>query len=181
MTASQYISQTQEDLQDYYKNRNTLVKVEKEWSVSKNSSDAFKKDKKSYRPRLDLAIGPFNNKGDEADWVDIPSSYSSLAPKKLKMLMQEKNLTQNWNPRCMIAIEVIWSAYSSKHVLGDITNASMMGLYGIIIVKSNKQIIDKVDRIYDYINLVKLLHKAPEHMFGNILITTPEKFKRLFQ
>ena len=102
-----------------------LVKLE--WSVRKGAADVFK-DKASYAPRLDMAVGPFNltiqnrEKDANAIWNFRHSLIESLEAEVSKQ--NNGGVYANRNPRCLLAIEVEHST-SSKHILGAITNASM--------------------------------------------------------
>jgi len=79
----------------------------------------------------------------------------------------------------MLAIEVVCSG-SSKHILGDITNASMMGLYGIVVTNDDQHICEKVERIQHYAQRVKALQKAPTGWFDNVLIVKYPVFQAYF-
>jgi hypothetical protein len=142
----------------------------KEWSVRKGAADAFG-DSASYAPRLDIAVGPFNlTFQDRASDADAIRNFSFRHP--LIQWLNEEIRTRNnggfyvnHNPRCLLAIEVEHST-SSKHILGAITNASMLGLLGVVIGSSVH--IAKVRRIHAYACKLKEVGKAHDDMFGNV-------------
>jgi len=143
-----------------------LVKLE--WSVRKGAADVFK-DKASYAPRLDMAVGPFNltiqnrEKDANAIWNFRHSLIESLEAEVSKQ--NNGGVYANRNPRCLLAIEVEHST-SSKHILGAITNASMLGRIGVIIGSTTR--ISKVRRIHAYACKLKEVEKAHHDMFGNV-------------
>lgn len=106
--------------------------------------------------------------------LDLEKFWQKRSPKKLKNVT--RNLWRNNNPRCSLAIEIVFSG-SSKHILGDITNASMMGLYGIVVPSTRMDA--KVRRIFEYIKVIKNLGKAPEDLFRNVIIIPQNDFIKL--
>jgi hypothetical protein len=64
-----------------------------------------------------------------------------------------------------VAIEVEHRT-SSKHILGGINNASMLGLLGVVVGSSSH--IAKVRRIHEYACKLKQVEKAHDDMFGNV-------------
>ncbi len=144
------------------------LQVVSEWSVRREATDAFD-DAASYAPRLDVAVGPFNttfeNRHDHA--VAIHNVRHPIL-EKIRRAVSDQNygsIYQNQNPRCLLAIEVE-SRTSSKHILGGITNASMLGLLGIIIGPATY--IQKIRRIHAYACKLKEVEKAHGDMFGNV-------------
>jgi len=147
--------------------------VEKEWDVTKNATDLFSTD--VYGPRLDVAVGPFNT--EEGNKIDeIRNAFFQKVPQELKNIIESRNLRENRNPRCMLAIEVVYSG-SSKHILGDITNASMMGLYGFVV--ANSSTFDKLKRIFEYSKVIKHVGKAPVDLFSNVCVISDKEFLKL--
>jgi hypothetical protein len=146
-----------------------------EWNMAKDARDAFSPSQTRYAPRLDVAVGPFNISPDYVQ-SDIENKFSALCPMNLKDFLRSHTLSKNSNPRCTIGIEVVCSG-SSKHILGDFTNASMMGLYGIIIPDS--PMLNKVKRLYEYVKILKSVGKSPPNMFNNLTILSSQEFINL--
>ena len=122
--------------------------------------------------RVDVAVGPFSvvpGKNHEIEQV-----FCKKAPGKLKRVTE--GLGKNRNPRCSLAIEVVFSG-SSKHILGDITNASMMGLYGFVV--TSEDMLKMAQRVYEYIKTVKELEKAGDDLFNNVCILSAQEFLSL--
>lgn len=151
--------------------------VVKEWDISKNATDAFSRNLGIYAPRPDVSVGPFNiERGNKIN--EIRKIFNDLAPSKLKQHVRMLGLHENENPRCTLAIEVVYSG-SSKHMLGDITNASMMGLYGFVIASNST--FNTLERILKYVNAVKHVHKAPDSILSNVCVIKDADFLRLLQ
>jgi len=155
--------------------RRHSLEVEKEWGITRNANDIFSTGKRRYAPRLDVAVGPFNVRVENKK-NKIRSTFNRNVPQKLKHRIESNVLRENINPRCMLAIEVVFSG-SSKHILGDITNASMMGLYGIVV--ANNSMVNKVKRIFEYVKVVKQVGKAPSGLFSNVCLISDEEFLKL--
>lgn len=77
--------------------------VRLEWSVVKDASDALAADIHRYAPRVDIAVGPFNTTPGR----DPRICARHLAPKRLRTLFDDR--PPNPNPRCLLAIEVVYS------------------------------------------------------------------------
>ena len=153
--------------------KNHFSKVEKEWSISKDATDDFSRSIKRYAPRLDIAVGPFSiETGNIRN--PIERTFHKEVPSKLRQILEQ--LGRNPNPRCALAIEIVFSG-SSKHILGDITNASMMGLYGIVI--ADQGIEPKIRRIFEYVKTIRKLDKAPSELFTNVIILPSKKILEL--
>lgn len=149
--------------------------VKKEWRITQNATDAFSSNVDVYAPRIDVAVGPFNvSEGNEKN--RIVQTFVDKAPQRMKSIIESGHLRENENPRCMLAIEVVYSG-STKHVLGDITNASMMGLYGFVV--ANSDMIDKVKRIFEYTKTIKHVGKAPIDLFSNVMVISTDEFLEL--
>lgn len=141
-----------------------------EWSAAKNATDSLIRDPERYTPRTDIAVGPFNvdpGRGGEisADLISSKSLHEALSP-----------LIANKNPRCLLAIEVVYSG-SSKHLLGDLLNSSALGLYGIVVCKSEMKA--KVMRNVRYIKQITELEKVPEGLFQNVLVVDIDELRAL--
>ncbi len=151
-----------------------FTEVKKEWSISSNATDAFSVNG-IYAPRLDIAVGPFNvEEGNRLS--EIATVFSDKAPLRMKNLVKSECLVKNTNPRCTLAIEVAFSG-SEKHYLGDITNASMMGLYGFVITCDNNS--NDIKRIFEYTKTVKRVGKAPDDLFSNVCVLSDDEFLEL--
>lgn len=149
--------------------------VKMEWRITQDATDAFSANVDVYAPRIDVAVGPFNvSDGNERN--NIANEFENSAPQNLKNLIESNSLQKNNNPRCMLAIEVVYSG-STKHILGDITNASMMGLYGFVIAHNDR--IDEVNRIFEYTKIIKAVHKAPNDLFSNVKVISTNEFLEL--
>ena len=61
----------------------------------------------------------------------------------------QQELEFNYNPRCFLAIEIVCSG-STKHMLGDIMNATILGGIGIVIAK-DESIKKSLSRILSYL------------------------------
>lgn len=150
--------------------------VKKEWSIRVGATDAFR-HKGIYSPRLDVAVGPFN-----IDREDIYLNQNKIAEYRehplIKGICSKVEIDFNRNPRCMLAIEIEFSG-SSKHILGDFTNASMMGMVGIVVGFSHN--IEKIGRINKYISLLQAVEKAPQDLFKNVVCFEAEDFLNLLR
>lgn len=142
--------------------------VRLEWSAVAAASDAFAVDVARYAPRVDIAVGPFNT---------TPGSDSSITAALLPDLIQQRfdQRQPNRNPRCLLAIEVTFSG-SSKHIMGDILNASALGLFGIVI-GAESQIV-KISRILRYLETLAALEKLPR-LFQNVIVLSTDEFDAL--
>jgi hypothetical protein len=142
--------------------------VVSEWSVRKGADDTFG-DTESYAPRLDIAVGPFNttHRNRDMDAAAIHHFRHPLVDRIQREVWRQnrERVYENRNPRCLIAIEVEHET-SSKHILGGITNASMLGLLGVVVGSETQ--IAKVRRIHSYARKLKDVGKAHDDMFGNV-------------
>lgn len=133
--------------------------VRLEWSISKGASDSMAADRLRYAPRTDIAVGPFSIKPGANDDIQL-----SKMPKRLVELFKE--LSPNPNPRCLIAIEVVFSG-SSKHMLGDIINASALGKYGIVVGSEDK--VTALRRNLEYLKILEEVGK-PHFRADNLIV-----------
>ncbi len=153
--------------------------VVSQWSTSKDASDAFKRDEYVYAPRPDIGVGPFSiEPGNKFE--DIVRDFENKTPRQLKDRLSPLN--PNKNPRCLLSIEIVFSG-SSKHILGDITNSSIMGLYGVVV--TTRETHDKVMRVFKFLKKVKD-KKIPSgpmtlQLFDNILIIETKDLLKLLQ
>jgi hypothetical protein len=154
--------------------------VKSEWSVRTAATDKVF-DKSTYSPRLDIAVGPFNVTRDRKsnDLAAIEEHAHHPFVRRLKDEVGRQNhggFYFNPNPRCLLAIELEFST-SSKHILGGITNASLLGSIGLIVGPA--KYIDKIRRISQYAARLRQVEKAHDDMFANIACFLDEDFLRL--
>lgn len=147
----------------------------REWSVRRGAEDTFG-DKASYAPRLDVAIGPFNptfqNRHNDAQAIH-QAEGPIIRVLRAAIAGQNPHFYENTNPRCVVGIEVEHDT-SSKHILGGITNVSMLGRLGVVI--GTPENLDKIRRIHAYVRKLKEVEKAPLDMFGNVGCFGVEEF-----
>jgi len=160
--------------------KNIFNEVNKEWNAAKNSQDDY--NRKIYCPRLDIAIGPFNINRNFQDREKILQSIKSKK-KIIDKICKEGHLLEfplknNNNPRCAIAIEIEYSG-SRKHMLGDITNASILGGIGIIVAVGNKKLKQFV-KMKGYIDFAVKNEKI-KPIFNNIVIIGSEDLIKILE
>ena len=63
------------------------------------------------------------------------------------------------------------------HIMGDILNASALGLLGFVVCNDNQ--LTKVLRNFEYLNTVKKLGKVPEPLFKNVVALSTTEFDQL--
>jgi hypothetical protein len=155
--------------------------VKSEWSVRLGATDVFG-NRALYAPRLDVAVGPFNSTRERAH----EDALRIVAESKHKVIQQICGLASgvhnmfvvNNNPRCLLAVEIEFSG-SSKHILGDFANASMMGLVGVVVASDHN--FPKVQRVGEYARAVRSVRKAPSDLFANTICLTVEEFIALLR
>lgn len=171
MTAAEYQKVAVQGLARHFQT------VEEEWSVGRDSTDGLRYGV-TYAPRFDIAVGPFNTRVGDAP-VQSDAIYANRDhPAIRRIIGQNRRIEFNPNPRCLLAIEIEFSG-SSKHILGDFTNASMMGLVGVVVVPRSK--FHKASRIYRYIEFIKTVHKAPTDLFGNLILFETDQFLAIIE
>ncbi len=143
-----------------------FTEVKSEWRTAKGATDSFSPDVQRYAPRVDLAIGPFNTAPGRASMrlSDIPPIVGQWF----------EGLTPNDNPRCLLAIEVVYSG-SAKHMLGDLLNASALGLYGLVV--AHEKVLAKVKRNREYASELANVGKIPV-FFRNVRVISFSDFTR---
>jgi hypothetical protein len=155
--------------------------VKSEWSVRTDATDDVY-DKSSYAPRLDLAIGPFNVSSEREANVQLILHHQRhpliVALRREVIRQNHGSFYVNRNPRCLLAIELEYST-SSKHILGGITNASLLGYIGVIV--GNARYIAKIRRIYEYACRLREVEKAHGDMFANVACFDEEEFFSLLE
>jgi hypothetical protein len=134
----------------------------------KAATDALQRDIHRYAPRVDIAVGPFNiTPGPDSEIGE------RLLPRSLRQLFSDQ--PPNPNPRCLLAIEVVFSG-SSKHIMGDTLNAGAHGLYGLVIGTEARM--RKIQRIAAYLHVLADLEKLPP-MFRNVVALSTVEFEEL--
>lgn len=142
--------------------------VQLEWFSSSGGTDALRPEMHRYAPRVDIAVGPFNTtpgRGairEERIWSRMQPWFEDLSP--------------NPNPRCLIAVEVVFSG-SAKHLLGDILNSSALGLYGLVVCRED--MFEKVNRNREYLQTLSMVGKLPALFLNVRVITVSEFLERL--
>lgn len=136
----------------------TFAEVTSEWRSSHDATDALSADVRRYAPRVDLAVGPFNTAPGRAG-MSLDMMPESIRP-------WFAGLIPNDNPRCLLAIEVVYSG-SAKHMLGDLLNASALGLYGLVVC--HEKVLAKVKRNRAYASELAKLGKIPA-LFRNVRV-----------
>lgn len=121
-------------------------------------------DVKRYAPRVDIAVGPFNTTPGRGKF------RRSQICKPMRPWFEE--LASNPNPRCLIAIEVVFSG-SAKHLLGDILNASALGLFGLVVCRDS--MLAKVERNREYLQSLAAVDKLPT-LFQNVRVISVAQF-----
>ena len=162
MNASDYQRATEPALKRYF------ADVRLEWPVVKGATDALTADLNRYAPRVDIAVGPFNTTPGPD-----PNICETLLPPQLRELFADR--APNPNPRCLLAIEVIFSG-TSKHIMGDMLNASSLGLYGLVVGRDTQM--PKVRRIGSYLDLLVQLEKQ-RLLFDNVVALGTSEFDAL--
>jgi hypothetical protein len=162
---------------DYQKGLFTELKkifpiTEYEWRAFKTG------DKHKYGPRVDIAIGPFN---DEDAPENLTYRYNELVhTERTKRFLKKaydfhiQNLDskiysevnhpsflevieRNQNARCLISIE-IENKNSRKHIMGSVVNAASLGRVGIGI-GFTKDVTSTFLRIINYLSFLKNVEK----------------------
>lgn len=155
--------------------------VWKEWDVAKGSRDSFTRE--LYCPRLDIAAGPFNTDGNvERNNRKILRAVSANKRLIRRLFECSENKTgnlayflanKNRNPRCLLSIEIENSG-SSKHMLGNVANVSIIGLIGIV-VPFNEKKLSLCKRIKNYVAFATEAEKI-RASFKNVLIISKNQF-----
>jgi hypothetical protein len=154
--------------------------VLKEWDTVKYDPH-FSNHKDVYAPRVDIAIGPFNDYSDLDCGIDrtkLMKTHPFI--KKLTEDKREAGLRMKdlWNSfsRCFIAIEIEFSG-TSKHILGSMINASVNGSIGIVL--TNKVNYDKTNRIFSYFLRLESLERMKLTTLGNLFVYEQSQFQTL--
>ena len=146
--------------------------VKNEWSVTKGATDGWQYGNGCYAPRVDVGVGPFNVNSGKLIGQIGEETHPLIIKIKEKV---RGGFVENHNPRCLLAIEVEFSG-SSKHVIGDFANASLLGHVGVV-VSSNKNF-PKIERVLNYIHYVTNVGKA-DGLFANVALYSEGEFEQL--
>lgn len=141
-----------------------------------------------YSPTCDVAVGPFSFREgslnrlycDLAGLGEIARFISDLQDRSLGSGYNEALLNFNKNPRCFIAIEVEnTTAQDVKHLLGSITNCSLMGKIGIVVIFD--KYMDYAKRLLQYLAFVKRVKKAEKELLRNVFVVRKSRMSTLLQ
>ncbi len=139
----------------------------------------------SYSPVCDVAVGPFSfaagNLRDCYNTIvnlhDIRVFTEELNRRRLTT-GNDINLNLNRNPRCLMAIEVENStAQDVKHLLGSITNCSILAKIGIVVVYDEN--LRYAERLLQYLSFAKRVEKTEENIFNNVSVVARSSFDRI--
>ena len=176
----------QEKVYSYLKRIFGENNAKKEWDVAKDSTDDF--IRKLYCPRLDLAVGPFNidrkvtyNNTEIEETIEYYRSfiekmfnYSEQRNGNFDEFLNKRNI----NPRCFLAIEIENSG-TSKYMLGNIANVSIIGSIGVVIPFNDRQL-SNCKRIIEYVDFATEVKKI-KAIFENILVIDKEVFLKVLK
>lgn len=138
-------SEAQKELKMLFSKKFGKENVKSEWRSNASAEDWLKFGG-IYAPRPDITIGPFNIvEGRNTADIEAVFTQNSTFFNRLDL----PNSSTNKNPRCLIAIEIENSG-SSKHMIGNIINASLLGKVGIIVTLRDK-FYGEAERIYKYL------------------------------
>ena len=147
------------------------VLAKKEWKVTKERTDDYD-SKINYAPLIDVGVGPFLINYltyQEKEKLEKAFMENKGLIEKLKQQGEIfENFSYNKNPRCLIAIEVETSG-SRKHLIGDITNASIFGKIGLIVPTNDKNY-KAFKRIMSYLEFAQKNEKISQNIFKNIVL-----------
>ena len=135
-----------------------------------------------YSPACDVAIGPFsfargNIRGLYDRLANLPEFRVFIEQLQRHSLGNGYNmaLDLNRNPRCLIAIEVENStARDVKHLLGSISNCSLLSKIGIVIVFDEQ--LEYAQRLLGYLAFAKRAEKTERTLFGNVFLISRTEF-----
>ncbi len=156
--------------------------VYKEFSIDTDATDVFGADA-GYLPRLDLAVGPFNVTPDrDGNTEKIRAAAACGFIEEIVKIAAHQNgdFIQNKNPRCLLSIEVEFSG-SSKLIMGDFTNAGMMGHVGLVIGPSEGDIMKRIICVQRYIQTLRHLGKADPTLFMNVACLDEKVFWQILK
>ncbi len=140
-----------------------------------------------YSPACDVAIGPYSfSRGNIAELFSDLLNIRELA----RFVEELQNgslgdgynrvLDLNRNPRCLMSFEVENStAKDVKHVLGSITNCSILSKIGVVVIFDDK--IDFAERLLSYLAFAKRKEKAEKDLFGNVFVIQKSRLDEILQ
>jgi hypothetical protein len=161
--------------------RHTFDDVRPEWDVSHQTQDSLGRD--FYRPRIDVAVGPFNTDTQRDRNVEIIGTAYSAHSRFFTNLKREAlnyppylSVNEDWtpkvacneNPRCLMAIEVENSPPSEKHKMGSILNAAAIGFVGVVVGWSTDEA-DSLASVQCYLDFL-VMHNKTGRMQDAIVI-----------
>jgi len=173
--------QVQEQLTKVLKEMFGDTSVNSERPARQDATDTFR-DFRTYAPVSDIVVGPYNltREGRRADVKRIKCASRHWLISEITKVCQNQNgfFNENPNPRCLLAIEIEFSG-PAKYILGDLMNASMMGLVGVVIGKLEN--FQKIERVRKYAQKLREVGKADPTLFTNVACFTAEDFTALLE
>lgn len=173
---------------------NTLQKCIDDSILELEENNPLIKDEKQmrmepiYSPTCDVAVGPFSFREgslnelycDLARTNEVAQFITNLQNASLGTGYNEALLDLNQNPRCFIAIEVENAiAHDVKHLLGSVTNCSLLGKIGIVVVFDDY--LKYAERLLQYLAFVKRVKKANKELFRNVFVISKSQIDALLQ
>ena len=148
--------------------------------LSLNHADSEKRmNLPSYSPRVDVAIPPFAfNQSYSSEYNEMYYRNRIFFDKlKDKALNRGRiDFDKNPNPRCFLAIEIENSTdNNAKHILGSITNASILGKIGIVVTMNHSACIERIHKYFDYVYHAGKI----ENEFKNVVLIHKSDFDEL--
>ncbi len=130
----------------------------------------------TYSPRIDVAIPPFafEERYIEKYRAILSENESFFNGLKEKALNGARlDFTKNLNPRCFLAVEIENSTGNdAKHILGSITNASILGKIGILVTMNSKNCLKRISK---YLKFAKDVEKIDQE-FANVILIQKKDF-----
>lgn len=161
----------------------TDIEIKKEWDVTKCSRDEFSRGRskvKTYAPRIDIAIGPFNidlnldnSHKMECEYRKYKELFLQNIISKGNVLSNENEIICNQNPRCTVAIEIA-NHSEIKRIISDIFNASVIGKIGIFVYDNNKKSETASHRLLEYFKLLQRNRKVDNKILKNVVFIKSE-------
>lgn len=140
-----------------------------------------------YSPIPDISVGPFAFLDYSfANW-DVDNYIKLLRIDRVNRLIKSTegngqvlsnyNITDgNQNPRCLIAFE-LEKGNDKKHILGSITNCSIMGKVGIYIDYDTI----RLDKFFRFVNEMIKREKASRYWFQNVIFISKDDFDEVLE